>query len=332
MSFKVCIATTIKGCPDNILETWVLFHKTIGFDHFFLVYDDPDEIPSKAAKSSNVTTLRKSDFDQDYLNSLDTYKNLKDYTESDLIARQVINMSNVIKIARDEGYDWILHIDVDEIFWCRNWQNVKNHFYDLQTNGIDCINYVNYEAIPNCFDVENYFEVVTTFKKNQKHLTHIQNTFLQENGWTASNYFNFYGNGKSAARLTQDVQPVGPHYFSNHREFTSEYFPVILHYPICGFQNFFDKYKILGNFPDLWLGTYEIKKLLPFHLASRDAVNKHSLEYAIDFYRQRVLKAFDKNLKELIDIGIVCQIRDVQEVLFALKKTKKNKKRIQHAS
>lgn len=45
----------------------------------------------------------------------------------------------------------------------------------------------------------------------------------------------------------------------------------ILHYPSCNFDEYLNKYKILGRFSDKWWDSIEIP--FKFHKESRDAIN-----------------------------------------------------------
>jgi len=49
--------------------------------------------------------------------------------------------------------------------------NAPEHFQSLSDRGIGNVVYANYEAIPEAIDVEDYFRVVTLFKRNFRHVS-----------------------------------------------------------------------------------------------------------------------------------------------------------------
>ena len=80
------------------------------------------------------------------------------------------------------------------------------------------VTYANYEAIPQRTDVRDYFKEIVLFKKAPQALT--GGTFSAEQAEILrsipklpDNFFLFYGNGKSAARVSEDLLPAGVHKF-----------------------------------------------------------------------------------------------------------------------
>jgi hypothetical protein len=134
-------------------------------------------------------------------------------------------------------------------------------------------------------------------------------------------YFLFYSNGKSAARVNSALMPNGVHSFSATDSF--RFLPVdshkpayILHYPCCGFEHFWNKYKTLGEFSNKWLGNVDIATSIgPFHTDSRDVVATGDIELAKKFYTERALIS-DKNLiHPLIENGVLLCIDEPRKIL-----------------
>lgn len=164
-------------------------------------------------------------------------------------------------------------------------------------------------------------------------------------------FFHFYSNGKSAARVRPGLTAPGVHGFRHVEEsrrvmttftrFTrarlvvaaSHAFPrfdamlkerslgmaravivtspAILHYACCGFENFWDKYRILGQFDDKWWGQDDIKTQIgTFHIEARDIVAKADRSAALEFYEKRMVIRDEPEVANLISEGVFCRITE----------------------
>ncbi|GGH51247.1 hypothetical protein GCM10007423_54500 [Dyadobacter endophyticus] len=318
MTPKAGIATTIKGCPASILDEFIRYHQSIGFAYFIFFLDDPSEEAPLVWPAANVQFVKT---DRDLYNQWQSVNRpgLLKYIETDIIARQILNLEVAFRIFRDLDVKWAVHIDVDEIFYSIRWDNVIDHFIELDYNNIYSVNYPNFEAIPEKINIESYYRDVTLFKRNSSLLTDYQidalKVYRTEN--PGRQYFNFYGNGKPAGNILGNIFPVGPHHFSNSMRIKSDSNVVILHYPVCGLQYFIDKYKILGSFPDTWLGQHEIAASLPFHVLSRDTIGATNMDEVIGLYKNNVMLD-PEQIAYLLDKGILVRLRDVADRLKTL--------------
>src|SRR4030095_16612518 len=144
------IVTTLRNA-DSVIDSFINYHKLIGFDHIFLFFDDPED-PSmqKAAKYPDVTTIRNDDslrrvWEQSRLYAEDM--SLRRFISTEVMARQELNVEIAIRLSLERNIDWLLHIDIDELFYSKG-QTVKEHFKSLSARRVQHISYVNYEAIP----------------------------------------------------------------------------------------------------------------------------------------------------------------------------------------
>jgi len=62
-------------------------------------------------------------------------------------ARQQLNVCIALQLALKDGLQWILHIDIDELFYVTPPTTLKDHFAWLMANGIGQITYLNYEVL-----------------------------------------------------------------------------------------------------------------------------------------------------------------------------------------
>jgi hypothetical protein len=216
---------------------------------------------------------------------------------------------------------WLAHLDSDELFYTAR-PSVKPHFAELERQGIEQLTYANHEGVPETVDVGDCFREVTLFRRHHLSvpLTEAAREAMQ---WWESlrdhgQYMLAYDNGKSACRLRPGVRPasvhtwrLGPEHASRSRTALidprsldmSRCFPCedpcVLHYVCCGFEWFWSKYEMLGNFPSSWFGgTLPIPAC--FHTQSRDVFCAGSRERARAFYKQQVLCSEDA-----LDVAIV---------------------------
>lgn len=329
MPQRAAIVTTLRDA-ESVLDSYIKYHHAIGFEHFFLFFDDPEDPALKQFSDLPHITAIPND---EVLHQRWKWTNLyqTDYIRKSLnehLARQLLNTELAISWAMKMGMQWLLHIDVDELFYSPDHHTVQQHFQSLNDQGIRLVKYVNYEGIPESVTIDNYFEEVTLFKKNPwnppgKKLSEEEKEVIKPipqvpDEW----FFNFYGNGKSAAYLCNGLLPNGPHEFllpedqakGRSDAHNSDDF-VILHYPCCGFQAFLTKYATLGKFPDKFLGTIDIASTIgTFHLEARDVVAAGQ-EQALKFYQTRLMIDNEAHKQKLIDSQLACRIVEPSETL-----------------
>ncbi|MFT0798623.1 glycosyltransferase family 2 protein [Synechococcus sp. R5-12] len=238
------------------------------------------------------------------------------HTGYEVMARQILNVETAIQLALDQGMDWILHIDGDELFYPG--QMMALDWFDQVSDDIFQVTFLNHEAAPEVFEVEDYFRDVTLFKKNPAALEPgLCTEFQRVSG--KSQYFLAYQNGKSAARIYPSLLPNSVHSFDipgDHTLVTSS--PSILHYLNCGFQNYYKKYAQLGNFPDYWWRSKSNPIRVPFHLASRDAYCSGDRTRMAALYQEFILYNNSETNQNLIEKGILTRISYPSQLLSSL--------------
>ncbi len=138
------------------------------------------------------------------------------------------------------------------------------------------MSYVNHEAVPEQVEVDNFFGEVTLFKRNPRLMNGPQRSFLRS---LNQRHFLYYQNGKCAGRVTDKLFCNGVHGFQHKQRFFGALFggmyglsfrnhvssdPCILHYPICSFQAFLEKYRTLGAFDNAWFGRFRFSVIFLF--------------------------------------------------------------------
>lgn len=222
-SETAAIVTTLRN-PGPALSSFLAFHRTTGFDQFFLFFDDPDDPAIEVARAvAGVTVIPNDDHLQRLWRTSDPYRlsHLRDFSQTEVMARQLLNVGVAISMARERGIGWILHIDADELFYSE--QPVADHFASLSRKGIRRATYLNHEAVPEHAHIKDPFKEVTLFKNNRvawapefrDKRAELSSRFSQ----FPPGFFHFYSNGKSAARVRPGLTAPGVHGFRHPEEF-----------------------------------------------------------------------------------------------------------------
>jgi len=162
MPQRLAIATTLRNAAP-VLESFIRYHRAVGFDHLFLFFDDPeDRALAEAQRDDHVTAIPNDEHLQQRWKASTLFA--APFAQAEVMARQCLNLEVAIDLARQRHIDWLLHIDVDELFYSAH-QSVQDHFAILTARQVPGIIYPNYEAVPEQVDVVDYFKEVTLFKK-----------------------------------------------------------------------------------------------------------------------------------------------------------------------
>jgi hypothetical protein len=304
-----------------VIESFITYHLSIGFERLFLFFDDPSDLCfEKAAKYPQVVAIKHDDSLRRLWKESRLYiedETLCRFVDKEVMARQELNVGIAVQLALENDIDWLLHLDIDELFYLAT-DTLEEHFRALAGRNIERATYLNYEAIPERVEIVDYFREVTLFKKTPR-LSQTQTDLIDSMPELSASSFLFYGNGKQAGRVSAELLPLGVHAFrpaaSRSEETSTD--AVILHYPCCGFDHFWRKYKTLGNFNDKWFGRVDIAgKGNTFHLEARDVVASGDRLAALDFYRNRVVINDEHRIKALIESGLCCRIYGPSNVIL----------------
>lgn len=147
------IVTTLRVNPCHIdpVQSFVSYHLAIGFAHIFIFLDHEsnfnlfDFLNDKYGSNSvsvfkNIEDLRSKERE-----ICSTFKTLEQYVDNEVPARQAINAEYAYHIASERGYRWLLHIDIDELFYLSD-KSVEEHFDYLDSIGAKSMTYTNHEG------------------------------------------------------------------------------------------------------------------------------------------------------------------------------------------
>jgi len=166
------------------------------------------------------------------------------------IAKQVINTNSAIGLARSRQYDWLFHIDTDELIVPEE-GDVRTLLRDAMKHNLTAVHLSNLEAQPEAAHVREEFRDVTLFKNNPALAPNAAGYMeVAKRHFENANFFLTYANGKSGARLhTPGLQVASPHVFGTDKG-NSTQLPwrsataaesYVLHYPFCRFEELLHK-------------------------------------------------------------------------------------------
>ena len=296
--------------PGSELGTFVRYHRNLGFSDFVILFDDPNDPDiDRARQYPDVFAIPVDEQIRHAWTKLRHFEQCRDHIENTVGARQLLNIEYGFEFALEEGIDWLLHIDIDELFFVKN-RDLKGHLDLLSETGKESAIYYNYEAVPSSFEIDDYFARVQDFKKPIKLLKHQK---IDRKGiWPEGRrYFNFYVNGKSMVKVSRGIYPLGAHRWAHaERPLDKAYFfnPCILHFAVCGYNNFEQKYRHRGNFSNIRIDKDLRQSGADLDLDARDAFVSGDLDRAREIYRDRVMMDAETRQK-LYEAGILKRFR-----------------------
>jgi len=320
------LVTTLRGAGP-VLESFLRYHMALGFSRLYLFFDDPADPAIDIARrldDGRITILMAGAQLDDEWRECAQYGYYAPHLASEVMARQCLNVEVAVQYAVADRLDWLLHIDADELFHCPG-QDAVTHFARLTRKGIERAIYPNFEALPEQESIGDFFREVTLFKVNRNlqpggRFDAARQALADRFTQFPPNFFLFYSNGKSAARVRPGLVPDGVHRFHAKRfprpgdavapEAGGEERVIgdarVLHYACCGYEQFRDKYRTLGAFGDQWFGKIDIGRSIGnFHLDARNVMAADDEAQSRAFYRSRAMLDSRDEIRELVDAGLL---------------------------
>src|SRR3954468_11997920 len=106
---RAAIVTTLKNA-GAVLDSFIAYHLAVGFEHIFLFFDDAaDPDLPRAAANLRVTAIAHDAALRERWRALPQYAEQARFIDSEVMARQVLNVELAMQLARERGFDWLLH-------------------------------------------------------------------------------------------------------------------------------------------------------------------------------------------------------------------------------
>ena len=284
----VAIVTTVK--KPHQFHDWIKYHLNIGFAKLFIILDDENE--DIEYPDNRVVFIKNDNNWRNKLSKLNM-KMFFDQYDKEVMSRQILNVAyitNLLKNNPNNNIKWLLHIDADELFYPD-----MNDLDSIFDNDYDSIHFENLEMMPMKDNYENCFREGTHFKMNKM-------------------LYVAYTNGKSALNINSNAIISGVHGFVGGSTYNSQ-IGKILHYPSCNFEEYVNKYKILGKFSDKWWDQIDIP--IVFHTESRDIIgsctdddnqNNACMKKVQKYYNKKNVYNDNINSDDLIIIDYVNEV------------------------
>ena len=253
----LCTVTTLD-CPVEVLTTWVSYHLNIGVDHMFLFFDNPEHPGiSSVAENARITPVR---CDSEYWPGGSAKRERLTLHE-----RQWFNANKALQWARERGFDWIAHIDSDELIYFDG--NLKLGL-DAIPNSVEVARLRVLEFIPRQLEYEHPFAGTHWFRVGPKRPARkARPSSVHEWILCLAEMASYYGRlggaklicpgargpflrghtgGKSLVRVTADIKGMGVHLPAppDGRFFRNYFLPraAILHYDCGSFRYWMEKW------------------------------------------------------------------------------------------
>jgi hypothetical protein len=296
---SVCVVTTVHA-PFHETLMFVNYHLSIGVDHMYLFFDDPTDAAADAlTRRSRVTCVR---CDLEYWNSSGSP------THRTVNQRQWLNARAGLDLARRAGFDWIVHMDSDELLYS---EKRLGELLAEVPDEVHVLKFPTMEGVVDRFEYHRPFEEISLFKvhparlggnlritpEERTRLSRDAAAFRRKLRWarllgcasiSADGYLRGHTEGKSAVRTSADLEGLGCHQPVPTAKETVRATVAddawLLHFDCRGFATWKDKWQKL-NRPGVVLSPHRRHKVQRFAAISetRDA-NRLSAFYKELFF------------------------------------------------
>lgn len=280
----LAIVCTVRD-PSPSFLTWIEHHRQL-VDRLYIYLDSPSEAAVTAIPTGPAICTFAGTACSHFSGP------------SGVMQRQCQNVLDALMQCANDGIDWLIHIDSDEMIFSPT-SNLKSYFSRVDP-AVSCIRFINHEVV-SAYAAENPFKELNVFKKNQ-----FFNTVLGVSGGEEKVYFLGYTIGKSAVRVNQCVGPSGPHDFEvSGGQTIREEEICILHYLSATYKEWLKKFSELGDFQPFWFDDAQRPMHRSFLVESRniflESLRLGDWNRARDFYLSHLLSASD--IKRLLEKG-----------------------------
>lgn len=191
----LAIATMLRGAPEHAVESFIRYHLSIGFNHIFLYFDDPEDpalhvaqhyqeqITAKKAEGWGLTVVLMDDEWWKMTRETSRFYQRREKSDmfetvcagqdkrGDLESKQILVIDQAITLAHEMGVDWFAPLDIDECIYVPQMQeNSARRYFGSKAREVECVRLWNHEAIPEKAECNDWFRECTLFQVNPVHL------------------------------------------------------------------------------------------------------------------------------------------------------------------
>ena len=293
---RIGLVLTVKN-ESRILRNNLLYHKAIGVDRAFVYFDNTTDDGKESIADLDFVTVNNSVATEKYIH-LEYLDKFTSKAGEHHTARQCLNTFDAQQNCKEDGIEWLISLDADELICTDNEKpsDLKMFFNQIE-EGINVINFETLEALQRREHYKNVFAEETLFKSNkQAFYKGIFNPFTL----TTQKYPWWYGQsmGKAAIRIGRGIIPYNVHRYRNIDKtkpltINAGY---ILHYHAYDSEDFIKKFVNFNDRPNTFLSGNKVETL---KLLLRDVVNTSGLDnIQLESYFRNNLMFDEKEVKK----------------------------------
>ena len=207
MSEKICVVATTNAPAQQVLD-FVNYHLNIGVDHVFLFFD------SELKKNYNGLIKLKD------VTCFFRPRNRSEKIED--VQRR--NANHALEVARKKRFDWISHLDADELIYLTRYGAGLKSFLSRISRHVDYIRLPTIEATPEKLEYEHPLREVNLFKHNFWKLSKL--------------FFRGHISGKSIVRVGPRIESLGIHLPEPHKKLRVKFIVFgarLMHFNRCSY-------------------------------------------------------------------------------------------------
>ncbi len=218
---SVAIILITRDQTGNI-QYFLDWHRKKGVSRFYIRVEDKPQLVEYLNTQPDVTTEA---------GSVNDFQTQGELMWESLNVRYDTWARKAISFAHQEGIEWIVTIDDDELLDCEGL--LQDHIQTKLKPEIQTVILNNKEA--------KYAQIPLEWQ-GCFHYAALEDCAPSDNKCAA------YGNGKGMGRVSPDLEPFGMHRFVNHANDVEETLEGVhvLHFESCDFEKYKDKYKQLA--------------------------------------------------------------------------------------
>ncbi|MCU0486180.1 MAG: glycosyltransferase family 2 protein [Anaerolineales bacterium] len=246
----------------RLLRSNLLYHRFLGVTRFYL-FDDGDEENTADTVTDLPEVVLLPSTPADRFNLICEYDEFTRNAAQQHVARQNLNTLEAKNLAQQEGIDWLISLDADELF-CPDLQVAYRgqllNFFDSVPEDSPVVRAPTFEIVQRRMDYEDIFSQEILFKRPKSKVKRkIYDPFTKRK--VKINLFYGQGMGKSAIRPGFPAKPNTTHKFVNLDGSSISPFrgAHLLHYNIYSFEDFVRKFRNFSAQPDTWLSGNPIE-------------------------------------------------------------------------
>tara|TARA_R100001369_G_scaffold90703_1_gene130119 strand:+ start:1439 stop:2428 length:990 start_codon:yes stop_codon:yes gene_type:complete len=321
---KVAVVITVKN-EVRLLRQNITYHLGIGIDTVFVYFDQTtDDTPKtindiKQVETNTSVSIQKYK-DKPYL------KKFLEHANKHHTARQCLNTYDALQKCKQEGFDWLISLDADELFITENLgaQPLPQFFTTDTTDKYDIIQLPTLEVVNRKMAYHNVMAEEAVFKKQKNFASKFDQLYRKiYNPYTkkhlTSSYWLGHTMGKAAINVQSDVVPYNVHRYklSNGSKPTIMTAGNILHYHLYDFEDFLKKYDNFKDHPDTFLSGNKIETLKSLLIKLVNDPNNDK-NYLRDYY-EKYIHFSQKDLNRLHKTRIFNILRRKEEAVVIVK-------------